>query len=432
MADRPEQLLHHILGRASAPAADADAALLRRYVGAGDEQAFAVLVGRHWGLVWGVCRRVLRDAHEAEDAAQATFLLLARKPAAVRRPERLTAWLHGTAHRLALNCRKARRRQRRAARGLRAAPLPPQPDAVAELSAQEVQAIVDEELLWLPQVYRLPVILCCLEGHTLAEAARQLGWSPGSVQGRLKRGRARLRARLARRGLTLAGALAAVEASGGAASAGMSALLAEAAARAALAFAAGRGAAGPEVAHRAATLAEEALRGTVHSRLMVMGAVLGSGLAAVAAGALGHQGPPAPPPQAAAEPRERPRAAESQQVVLGAAPMDRFLPPGLSLTQLRVESTQPAGRPILVALVLTNTTEKPIALGPEPYLRMDGVGVRITDPQGKVGEAALENSYHGPWGGRFANSRPVNPRTRRRSSRHCRREVTRSKSGASR
>jgi RNA polymerase sigma factor (sigma-70 family) len=212
MPARPEQLLLHIRRLTPPPDPDTDAALLGRFVRARDGDAFAALVRRHWPMVWRVCRRVLHDAHEAEDAAQAAFLVLARKAAAIHRPDRLAAWLHGTAHHLALNCRTAdARRQRREARGPRAASAPPPRDPLEQLTARELLAFVDEEVRRLPEVYRLPVILCCLEGHTQEEAARRLGWSPGSVKGRLERGRARLRARLAGRGLGLSAALAAVE-----------------------------------------------------------------------------------------------------------------------------------------------------------------------------------------------------------------------------
>src|SRR5436309_510323 len=100
----PQELLRHVARLLPAPAAlqDGDATLLRRFVGAHDEAAFAALVLRHGPMVLGVCRRVLRDAHDAEDVLQATFLVLARKSATLRRPEGLAAWLHGTAHRLAL------------------------------------------------------------------------------------------------------------------------------------------------------------------------------------------------------------------------------------------------------------------------------------------------------------------------------------------
>jgi hypothetical protein len=86
-------------------------------------------------------------------------------------------------------------------------------------------------------------------------------------------------------------------------------------------------------------------------------------------------------------------------MVAGAEPLDRFLRPGLSLTLIQAKSPQPAGRPILITLAFTNSTEKPISLGPYPYLSLDGVDVRIMDAQGMEREAALENSSHGPWSG---------------------------------
>jgi RNA polymerase sigma factor (sigma-70 family) len=193
-----------------------DAALLGRFISDRDETAFAALVDRHGPLVFHVCRRVLGDVHDAEDALQAAFLVLARKAAIVQPRESLTAWLHAVAHRVALKARSARVRRLR----LIAVPGPqqlavlaadPRPDPLAEISARELVAVVDEEVRRLPEAYRLPVILCCLEGRSLEEAARQLGWTPNSVKGRLQRGRARLHARLVRRGLSLSAALAAVE-----------------------------------------------------------------------------------------------------------------------------------------------------------------------------------------------------------------------------
>src|SRR5262249_17739147 len=150
---------------------------------------------------------------QAEDACQAVFLVLARKAGSIRAPETLAAWLHGTASRLARRCRRAESRRRdRERRGRPACSPYSQPDPLDELTARELLLILDEELQHLPEVYRLPVLLCCLQGRTQAEAARQLGWTTGSVKGRLERGRARLQARLARRGLTLTAALGAAEA----------------------------------------------------------------------------------------------------------------------------------------------------------------------------------------------------------------------------
>jgi RNA polymerase sigma factor (sigma-70 family) len=309
MPARPAQLLAHVRRLALPSDSDTDAALLDRFARSRDGDAFAALVRRHGPMVYGVCRRVLHDAHAAEDAAQAAFLMLARKAAALRDPDRLAAWLHGTAHHLALNCRKAdARRRRREGTGPLPAPASPR-DPLEELTARELLAFVDEEVRRLPEVYRLPVILCCLEGHSQEEAARRLGWSPGSVKGRLERGRARLHARLVRRGLTLGAALAAVEVSRGAATG----VPAQEIVRAGLAFTAEH-VGGERAAQRAAVLAEEALRGAAASRLQAVAAlaVLGAGLAVAAAGALAHHGAAAPGPAAQdrqpARPEERPQA----------------------------------------------------------------------------------------------------------------------------
>jgi RNA polymerase sigma factor (sigma-70 family) len=196
MSDRvPGQLLQR-LRRAAEPA---DAELLRRFVAGRDADAFAALVGRHGPMVLGVCRRVLRHPHDAEDACQATFLVLARRAAAVRRPGSVGCWLHGVALRVArrLAADAARRRAVEA-------PAPPDvPPAAVEVTWREVQAVLDEELARLPERYRQPLVLCYLEGRTQAEAARLLGWGPGTFRGRLDRGRMRLRDRLTRRGLGL-------------------------------------------------------------------------------------------------------------------------------------------------------------------------------------------------------------------------------------
>src|SRR5262245_45527942 len=192
-----------------------DAALLGRFIAERDETAFAALVDRHGPLVFHVCRRVLGDVHDAEDAFQAAFLVLARKAATVYPREALTAWLHGVAYRVALKARSARVRQSRADQPLVVPPADPHADPLAELSARELLVIVDEEVRRLPEVYRLPVILCCLEGRSLEETARQLGWARGCVEGRLERGRARLPHRVVRRALTLdAGRAAAAQSRG--------------------------------------------------------------------------------------------------------------------------------------------------------------------------------------------------------------------------
>src|SRR5262249_32094671 len=148
------------------------------------------------------------------------------------------------------------------------------PDPLAELSARELLAIVDEEVGRLPEMYRLPVILCCLEGRSLEEAARQLGWTRGSVKGRLERGRARLHARLVRRGLTLSAALAAAEISRSAVSAALVARLVAPTVQGAMAFVASPMTAASGVSAGAAALAGETLRGMALAKLKIAAGLL--------------------------------------------------------------------------------------------------------------------------------------------------------------
>jgi RNA polymerase sigma factor (sigma-70 family) len=180
-----------------------DRELLDRFVGSCDEAAFAALLQRHGAMVLAVCRRVLRDPQDAEDACQATFLVLARKAPSIRKRDALGSWLYGVAARVARNLRRGAARRRGLARP--AADVP-QPDAAAALSWREVQEALDEELLRLPESLRAPLVLCCLEGMSRDEAAQQLGVSPGTLKGRLERGRQRLRGRLTRRGVSLSAA----------------------------------------------------------------------------------------------------------------------------------------------------------------------------------------------------------------------------------
>jgi RNA polymerase sigma factor (sigma-70 family) len=195
-------LLAH-LQHLAAPAAS-DAALLARWLSQREEAAFAALVARHGPMVLGVCRRIVGDAQQAEDVFQATFLVLARKAARLRRPEALASFLYGIALRLARRARLvAARRPLTALTPQIPEPVDPSPHPLDVLSGRELLALLDTEVARLPEVYRLPLLLCVLQGRTLEEAARQLGWSIGSLRGRLERGRARLQQRLGRRGLGL-------------------------------------------------------------------------------------------------------------------------------------------------------------------------------------------------------------------------------------
>jgi RNA polymerase sigma factor (sigma-70 family) len=175
-----------------------DSAVLRRFVETRDDGAFACLVRRHGPMVYGLARRIVRDHQLAEDVFQATFLVLARKPRAIRGGQRLPAWLHRVAFRLAVRAKVA---QRRFAQPDAPAARPSAADLLDDLTAREFLTILDEELNRLPEKYRLPLIMCQLEGLSREDAAKRLNVSPDAVKGSLERGRNMLRVHLAQRGL---------------------------------------------------------------------------------------------------------------------------------------------------------------------------------------------------------------------------------------
>src|SRR5262245_37401018 len=182
-----------------------DAQLLARYRSDSDQQAFAELVRRHERAVLAACRQVLSDSADVEDAFQAAFLVLVQQAGRVRCTGSLGGWLFAVAHRIAV--RAARTRARKARRENGARPAAPTPDSGADLSWREAVAALHEELDALPDRFRLPLILCYLDGLSRDEAAARLGWKAGSVKAGLERGREKLRARLERRGVTLSAGL---------------------------------------------------------------------------------------------------------------------------------------------------------------------------------------------------------------------------------
>src|SRR5262245_2094220 len=195
-----------------------DGQLLDRFVASRDGAAFEALVRRHGPLVLGVCRRVLGHAQDAEDAFQAAFLVLARKAASIRSRELLANWLYGVARRTAQRAKSAALRWR--ARGRQVTEMPEPPAVQREDAGAELQPLLDRELCGLPEKYRVPVVLCDLEGRTRAQAAQILGWPEGTVSSRLSRARALLAQRLTRRGARLsAGSLALIFSAGSATSA---------------------------------------------------------------------------------------------------------------------------------------------------------------------------------------------------------------------
>ncbi len=183
-----------------------DKQLLDNFVHAHDPAAFRDLVSRHGSTVHRVCREVLKDTHEAEDAFQATFLVLARRAPEIRDPEALGGWLRGVAYRVAIRAR--RRTARRRAIEKTKAEMSREGPAVAPKGPDcELRDLVGDELTRLPEDYRRPIALCYLDGLTHQEAARRLDWPVGTVKVRLVRGRRILRDRLNRRGVALGSAL---------------------------------------------------------------------------------------------------------------------------------------------------------------------------------------------------------------------------------
>lgn len=177
-----------------------DEALLGQFSERQDHSAFAELVQRHGPMVWGVCLRVLGHHQDAEEALQATFLVLARKAASVRQPALLAKWLFGVAHRTAINARKLRAVRQARERGMEQLPETGiDPTGVWS----EIAPLIDEELSRLPDAYRAAIVLCDLEGQSQKEAAAQLGCPEGTLSSRLTRARELLRLRLTRRGITI-------------------------------------------------------------------------------------------------------------------------------------------------------------------------------------------------------------------------------------
>ncbi len=248
-------------------AEDTDGQLLERYLSQSDKFAFEMLLRRHGPMVLGVCRRVLGNSHDAEDAFQATFLVLIRRAGSILPRERVGGWLHGVAYRTALEARRNRARRRR-----KEALVLPRTSPSCDVAA-EWGSVIDCELNRLPINYRLPLLLCDMEGLTRKEAAHKLGWAEGTVSSRLSRGRELLARRLKRHGLGLSVAAAAALADG-AAMANVPTPLIGSTVKAALLMAAGQPAAARIVAAEAVVLMERMVRNMVMLKFKFAAAVL--------------------------------------------------------------------------------------------------------------------------------------------------------------
>jgi RNA polymerase sigma factor (sigma-70 family) len=238
-----------------------DGILLNRFINLRDEDAFASLVERHGPLVMGVCCRMLKDIHDAEDVFQATFLVLVRKARSIAKPECLAPWLYGVAYRTAMRARSlAAKRRFHECQAAESQHLEIDMDFIW----RDLRPILDEEIHRLPHSYQAPLVLCYFAGKTKEETARILGLPVGTVSSRLARAREKLRVRLTRRGLALSAGLFAGTLSSHALAASVSISLIEATTKAGLALALGQGLAGSLVSMKVISLTQE----VVHSMLL--------------------------------------------------------------------------------------------------------------------------------------------------------------------
>jgi RNA polymerase sigma factor (sigma-70 family) len=312
MANGQAGLLRHVqrLWNLGTAVGLTDAQLLARFAARhedGAELAFETLVQRHGPMVFRVCRGVLRDEHAAEDAFQATFLVLARKAPSLWVKDSLGSWLHGVAHRVASRAKSDAARRRRHELRL-AESRGPEWEAISDRPWSDAWATLSEEIAGLPETYRAPIVLCYLEAMSYESAAARLGVSEDTIRGRLARARERLRARLTRRGIEIPAILAvgrpaipAVAVRPG---------LVQATARAAVTLSADGAAISGAISRSVVSLSERTCRTMMLTKLKAFAAALVLGVVAAGAivsaqqpaGGRGEQAAPVPttprPPQA--------------------------------------------------------------------------------------------------------------------------------------
>jgi RNA polymerase sigma-70 factor (ECF subfamily) len=353
-----------------------DGQLLDRFVERRDASAFEAIVERYGPLVWGVCRRVLRNHHDTEDAFQAAFLVLARKAASVMPREKLRNWLYGVAFQTAMNAKKARAKRR-----IREHPAwdmtEPEAEAVAHEHAEELLSRLDREVGRLPEKYRAPIILCELEGKTHRQAAEQLGWPVGTVSGRLSRAKAVLASRLSRPGTPLSvGALGVLLDHDGA-QAGVPSDLVRSTAQAASLPAVGKAVATGVVSAQVAALTGEVLKTMLINKLTLSAGMLIFALALAAGGMSltyrAYATEPANPKRGIENRLERSKAADAAD-----------------------EGTPPTAAQL-------NFTEATIENKPSAPNRLPGMETMSTSSLAEIPQVALEPpQYH--WGYSFTAS----------------------------
>src|SRR5687767_11587015 len=248
-----------------------DAALLARFLATKDDAAFSQIVQRHGPMVLAVCRRILRNSTDAEDAFQAAFMVLARRAPSIDPPHMLGHWLYGVAYRTANKARTTR-----AIRMNRERQAPPmeRPDVTDPAVLAEIQAIVDQEVQRLPRTYRAPIIACHLQGLSRAQAAKQLDLNEGTLSSRLNRGKEMLADRLRKLGYALpAAALLLLLSAPGSTAAAVTPALVATTTTTATAYAAGSTtAASPSIL----ALAEAALHTLLLAKLKLAALVIGA------------------------------------------------------------------------------------------------------------------------------------------------------------
>ncbi len=384
-----------------------DRQLLECFVDRQDESAFHALVRRHGPLVLGVCRRVLRHEQDAEDAFQATFLILARKAASIGKKDSLCGWLYKVAYHAAI---KARLRATPRTPRLDSEPLsarsdaelckathPASRDPLDELTGRELLAVLDEEMQRLPERLRVPLIHCYLQGQTRDQAARQLGWSLSTLQRRLEQGRERLRGRLERRGVALSMGLLVAGVSQSASAGALPSVLISATVKAAMLVVAGEIAAAGAISAPALALTNAVLRSLFTTKVKIATVVLlAAGLIGVGVGAITQQVLAQRQGQHSANwvagaASSKPRQSVRHLVFQDSAPATR--------TQARAEKERPDekqmtvsgrvlgpnGKPVPEALVALLTYQKDQRGMPtEENLQMDVLDQGKTDGEGKI------------------------------------------------
>ncbi len=340
MAVRDLQTLFSV----GATGALSDGELLDRFVARREEAIFEAITHRHGPMVWGVCRRVLRDHHDAEDAFQATFLVLARKASSVMPREKLGNWLYGVAYQTALKARSMRAKRR--VRESQVSDMP-EPMVVPHDLRDALAESLDRELSRLPEKYRIPIVLCELEGKSHREAAEQVGWPIGTVSGRLSRARAMLAKRMAQRGVSLSVGSLTVMLAQDAASASMPTRLIGSTVQAASLITAGRVVMAGLVSAEVVTLMEGVLKTMLLKKLLTFGSLAAGILVLVAGVALAvpqtaKQPAPAPgggPPFALAVPQPAKQPAPAP-----AAEPDRLVRALLGVSSIPTSFPVPNGK----------------------------------------------------------------------------------------